>query len=214
MLRIAPEVARWIARWRIPRAERHRRKALDSAFNEVKSQAIRFESTNFEARKIVLNIALFFMLAERDIACLKTDALTHPDEWTRKLFARVIILVIYELDLDKVSGRALQDALESIGASDSIRREAVDALRSVRAVQNKVRKEFSFLRNATIGHRDADALLQYRSIRDMNTNRVFQIAGEFYQAAEPFIRLMPRLMLETSSSSSLLKQMAKSGTNS
>jgi hypothetical protein len=41
------------------------------------------------------------------IQAIKIDALTHPDEWTRKLQARVILLTIYEWDADEVSGRAL-----------------------------------------------------------------------------------------------------------
>src|ERR1700681_925810 len=103
IFRSIPAIVRWKSRGRLSRAERERRKALIDAFNEIKDQAIRAEGSSFEARNTVLNLALFFLLAERDISCLKIDALTHPDEWTRKLYARVIILIIYELDLDKVS---------------------------------------------------------------------------------------------------------------
>ncbi len=206
MLRVAPRVARFLMRWRLPIVERKRMKALEKTFQTVKDYTIRFEGRGFAANDTLFNIALFFLLAERDIQCMKIDALTHPDEWTRKLCARVIILVIYEMDLDKVSGQALRTALETIGASEEMRKEATDSLRTVRAVQSKLRKEFSFVRNATIGHRDADALLQYRSIRDIRTERVFELAAEFYAGAKGFIDLLPRMMLASSKLDALLRQ--------
>jgi hypothetical protein len=88
------------------------------------------------------------------IQALKIDALTHPDEWTRKLHARIILLTIYEWDADKVTGRGLKDALDTIQGSPALTVQAVDALRALRRVQRKVTKEYGFVRNAAIAHRD------------------------------------------------------------
>jgi hypothetical protein len=209
-IRAAPKVARAISRWRLFRSESKRRKALEGAFNEVKKQAIKLEHSRFRASSTIFNISLYFLLAERDIQALKIDALTHHDEWKRKLCARVILLTIHELDLDEVSGRSLRDALEQIGASDVLRKEASLALREIRVVQEKARKEFLPIRNAAIAHRDPDALLQYRSIRNLKVEVVLTIAGEFYSAAKRFIDLVPRLMLESSSMPALLRQYLRS----
>jgi hypothetical protein len=67
------------------------------------------------------------------------------------------------------------------------------------------------LRNATIAHRDADALLQYRAIRNLKTEMVFAISGEFYAAARRFIDVVPRLMLESGTFPALLRQYVQSG---
>lgn len=206
----APKVARAISRWRLLRSESKRRKALEEAFNEVKKQAIKLEHSRFRASNTIFNISLYFLLAERDIQALKIDALTHHDEWMRKLCARVILLTIHELDLDEVSGRSLRDALEQIGASDGLRKEASLALREIRVVQEKARKEFLPIRNATIAHRDPDALLQYRSIRNLKMEVVLTIAVEFYSAAKRFLDLVPKLMLESSSMPALLRQYLRS----
>lgn len=202
----ARKLALTIMRWRLPITEKKKKVALEEAFNEVKKQAIKFEHDRYQASNTIFNIALFFLLAERDIQSLKIDALTHRDEWTRKLCARVILLTIHELDLDKVSGQPLRQALEIIGAPEHLRNETSLALREVRAVQNKARKEFSAVRNATIAHRDPNALLQYRAIRNLKVEAVFSIAGEFYSAAGRFIELVPRLMQESSTFSALLRQ--------
>jgi hypothetical protein len=108
--------------------------------------------------------------------------------------------------MDKVSGSSLRRALDSIGASNHARTEAVEALRLVRIVQKKARKEFGYLRNSTIAHRDADAVAQYNTINDMKTEQVFQIAVEFYKRAERFIALMPELISESGSTVALLRQ--------
>lgn len=211
MITAGRRLGRAYMRWRLPRLEKERRRALEQAFTTIKTNAIKFEHGPYQSTNTIFNIALFFLLAERDIDSLKIDALTHPDEWRRKLCARVILLTIHELDFDKVSGKPLRDALEAIGAPEHLRNEASQALRDVRTVQTRARKEFSALRNATIAHRDPDALLQYRAIRNLKTETVFAISGDFYSAARRFIDVVPRLMLESSTFAALLRQYALSG---
>ena len=199
-------IVRAVYRRRLPRLERERRKHLDATFETVKYYAHRNENGPFPAITLLFNIGLYLLLAERDIQALKIDALTHPDEWTRKLHARVILLTIYEWDADKVSGRALKDALDAAQTPQHLRTQIVDVLRQLRAVQRKISKEFTFVRNAAIGHRDPNALLQYRAIRDLRTERVFQLAEEFYGAIHSFMPVLTELMLESGKLSSLLAQ--------
>ena len=147
-------MVRAFMRWRLPRLERKRKQALEAAFETAKYYAIRHESGNFPALTVLFNVSLYLLLASRDIQALKIDALTHPDEWTRKLHARIILLTIYEWDADKITGRGLKAALNAIQASAAVKAQAVDALRALRLVQRKVVKEYSFVRNAAIAHRD------------------------------------------------------------
>ena len=202
----APAVARKIFRWRSRLTRFRRKRALEGAFNEVKNRAIRLENSPFRASFAIANLALYILLAERDIETLKVDALSHQDEWTRKLCARVILLTIHELHLDKVTGQTLRDAMEEIGASDEARKEVAVALREIRSVQEKVRKEFVAIRNSAITHRDPNALLQYRSIRNLRVDRVFSVAAEFYAASDRFVGLVPKLMIQSSSPTGLLRQ--------
>src|SRR3989442_1166298 len=101
----AHAVARVITRWRLPRRDRERKKAFLAAFEIAKHYAIHNEHVPFPAVTLLFNVGLYLLLAERDIQALKIDALTHPDEWTRKLHARIILLTIYEWDADSVTGR-------------------------------------------------------------------------------------------------------------
>ena len=150
--------ARVISRWKLPRAERENRAALLSAFETIKSQAIKHENGKLVGLSTLFNIGLYLLIAHRDIQAVKVDALTHPDEWTRKLHARIILLTIYEWDADKVTGRQLKDAMELMLIPQDLRREAIECLRVLRVVQRKANKQFAFVRNAAIAHRDPNAL--------------------------------------------------------
>jgi hypothetical protein len=194
--KLAERLARAFVRVKLrhSHSERERRAALEKAFETVKYFAIRNENGKFRALSTLFNIALYLLIADRDIQAVKIDALTHPDEWTRKLNARVILLTIYEWDADRVAGRELRSALELMLIPDDLRREAIDLLRSLRVTQRKAAKQFSFIRNAAIAHRDPNALVQYRAIRNLKVEEVMAIGVEFFAVAEKFTNLLTRLM--------------------
>jgi len=207
--KVGPVGQRWARaymRWRLPPRERARRLALDQAFTSARRYAEAFEDGDFPAVSVLFNIALYLLLAERDIQALKIDALTHPDAWTRKLNARIILLTIYEWDADKVSGRAFRNALDAIDVSDELRAEAVAALRDLRAVQAQTRHRFSVVRNNAIAHRNPDALEQYRAIRDLREAEVIAVAIEFYAAVERYMKVLTALMQVGGRLDALLRQ--------
>jgi len=202
----AKAIARRLMRLRLPKMERARVKALEAAFETTKHYAIKNEHGSFPAVKLFMNIGLYLLIAARDIQALKIDALTHPDEWTRKLNARIILLTIYEWDADKVTGRQLREAFDIVQAPESLRTRTVEVLRDLRLVQRKVAKEFLFVRNAAIAHRDPDALVQYRAIQDLSVEKVFVAAGDFFAAVDSFMPVLTNLMQISSSFPILLRE--------
>jgi hypothetical protein len=204
--RLARRLARAYGRFKLPRVERKRRAALDSAIETTRYWAIKNENGKFRGLSTLYNIALYLLIADRDIQAVKIDALTHPDEWTRKLSARIILLTIYEWDADQVTGRQLQEAMELMLIPEDLRREAVALLRELRVVQRKANKKFSFVRNAAIAHRDPNALVQYRAIRNLNVHEVMELGVEFFAAAERFINLLTRLMKAGNTLDSYVRQ--------
>ncbi|MDQ3582134.1 MAG: hypothetical protein M3495_11220 [Pseudomonadota bacterium] len=202
----AKNIARFVMRRILPMRERKRRAALIAALEEVAYQTEKCVARGFDASTTIFNIALFLLIAERDIQAAKIDALTHPDPWHRSLNARIILLTVHGRDMDKVAGQKLKRALETIKAPDAMKAEAVEALRAIRKAQRKAEGEFEFLRNATIAHRDPDAMAQYRAITQLEEMKVLSLAAEFYDAADTFINLLPKIMLQSSSFPSVLAQ--------
>lgn len=193
------------------RAERRRVRAIDRALEACAHEAMRARRNGLQASETVLNLALYFLVAERDIQTVKVDALTHPDAWTRSLCARVILLTIHELELDKAGGTRLRQALDGTNAPAELRQELSAALRTVRSAQQKAQRQFADLRHSTIAHRDADAIMQYRRIESTDGMAVLQTAAEFYAGADAFMDVMPKLLRHVGGMSGLVSQLLAQG---
>jgi hypothetical protein len=190
--------------------QRPNQKALEDAFEVVKDQAISSREQGFKGSATIFNMALYILIAERDVQALKIDALTHRDEWKRKLCMRVILLTIHELNLDKAAGTALRDALAAPGISNDTKTKMIAALRLFRGIQKKAETQIAPLRNTAIAHRDADAVLQTKAIEDLNATTVFSIAEEFYVAVRKVFDALPNLVRESARMHSLLHQWLQS----
>ncbi|GAA0569890.1 hypothetical protein [Rhizomicrobium electricum] len=208
--RYARQLGRAIARRRISRKERKYREVLDATFEEFKKWSIRHENGRYRGLSTLFNIGLYLLIANKDIQALKLDALTHPDVWTRKLHARIILLTILEWDADKVSGKKFKEALDLMAIPAYLRLEAVDVLRELRQIQRKANSQFTHIRNTAIAHRDADALLQYRAIRDLKEWEVWELAAEFFAAVEKFILVHTKILGASQTLQSYIRQWSDS----
>jgi len=200
-------LARKFSRYRLLLSEREKMNALSLALEACALQAMRARREGLVASETVYNLALYFLVAERDIQTVKIDALTHPDPWNRSLCARIILLTIYELDLDKAGGNRLRQALEDTEAPAFLREELTTALRGVRAAQQKAQRQFAELRHSTIAHRDADAITQYRKIAATDGLTVLQTLTEFYEGIHVFMDVMPRLLAHVGGLGGLVSQL-------
>lgn len=195
---LARSIERRISRPRLLWSERKRKQALVSALATVAFEAARSRRNGIEATSVVMNLGLFFLIAERDIQSVKVDALTHHDPWVRGLAARVMLLTIHELDFDKVAGSKLRKALDDSKVPEDLRTAVTEALRSVRRSQSRAQRQFAYLRNATIAHRDPDAVRQYRDILEIDGLEVTKVAAEFYEGTSRFMDVLPRLLAHMS----------------
>lgn len=200
-------IGRRLSRPRLQWSERNRRLALVSALETLALATGKARRLGFEANTVILNLGLFFLIAERDIQAVKIDALTHPDPWIRGLAARVMLLTIHELDIDKVAGNKLRQALDDCETPESLRQEVTEAMRAIRKAQTRAQREFSYLRNSTIAHRDADAFQQYCDITEIDGLEVTKTAADFYAGTSKFIEMIPRLLAQMTTWQSMIGQL-------
>ncbi len=206
-LRKALSLARRLSRPRLQWSERKRKDALASALETLALEAARARRLGFQANATILNLGLFFLIAERDIQSVKIDALTPSDSWTRGLAARVMLLTIHELDIDKVSGNRLRQALDDGATPEDLRQEVTEAMRAIRKAQLRARRQFAYLRNSTIAHRDSDAIRQYRDIVEIDGLEVMKTAADFYAGTGKFIEMIPRLLVHLSTWQGMIGQL-------
>jgi acid stress-induced BolA-like protein IbaG/YrbA len=213
MHKAAWAVARALMRFILPWTERKRGKLLAEAHRTVHHFTQKFENGKLKVTSMLFNAGLYMMIAQRDIHSAKITALTHPDEWTRKLNARMILLTIYEWNADSVTGRAFRDSMKLMGIPNDLQQETFAALREMRRVKEKAEKKFTLIRNAAIAHRDPDALVQHRAIRDLRVKEVLEVGAEFTAAMGLFLTAHMKLMAASDNFASYAKQWSASMPN-
>lgn len=196
-IRLGNELGRKMARRRIRRETKENQKALVKAHESILYAYRGAERLNLKHSLAVLRVSLFFLTANRDLAALKVDLLTANDWWLRKLLARNVALMMYELNLNKVAGKKFREAINYFAPSKGLRRRLAANLRNVRRVQVELHDEFLEIRNKTIAHRDADAMHQYRLIRNLDEQKVVIRAGDYFTAAEPLVQNLIELTYQT-----------------
>ncbi len=195
----AQSAARRYSRVSLTLRERKKNKALHEALVTFKREAMRANDKGNECTQTLMNMGLFYLLAERDIQAVKIDALTHPDEWKRKLSLRVMLLTIYEWDMGKVTKKDLKILLSRASVSSDLQNEFFGALRTLRKAQEKAAKALHHSRNSVIAHRDPDALSQMEIIESINAKEVFEAVEDFYESAHRFMPAFSKILLQAGS---------------
>lgn len=186
-IRLGNSFGRRLARGRVRREAKENQRALVAAHESVLYAYRGAERLKLKHSMAVHRVSLFFLTANRDIAAIKVDLLTAEDWWLRKLLARNVALMMYELNLSKVAGKEFREAINYFGPPKDLRQRLAKNLKNVRKVQTELHDEFREIRNKTIAHRDADAMYQYRLIRNIDEVKVVTRAGAYFEAASSLI---------------------------
>jgi hypothetical protein len=187
--------------------ERARVRVLEEIYRVIKKQLVLLDGDKFTASKTIYNLALYFLIIERDIASIKWQAIHHKDEWARNFFARMLLLILHEIEIDRLAGRSLVDAMNTLDVPGDLQSKINRSLRKIRAIQKKSEKKFGGIRNAAIAHRDPDALVQCGFIQNVNIYEIFSVGAEYFTAAEDFIGCLTLLIEQSGSPRGLIKQL-------
>jgi len=201
--------ARLYSRVALTIKERKKNKVLTNTLKTFRVETERARKKGNECTQALMNIGLFYLIAEKDIQTVKIDALTHHDRWKRLLSLRIILLTIYEWDMSKAVDANLKELLVKSSVEETLQKELFQALRLLRKSQEKAAKILHFERNATIAHRDPDALLQLNAIENMSAKKVFSAAEEFYKSSTIFMNVFPRVIQQAGSMQGLFSFMLK-----
>lgn len=206
VVRTGKAVGRKLSRRRILRDTKADTEVLEAAFQAVLYACRGAERLNLPHSMAVHRVSLYLLMVNKDIASIKVDFLTSDDWWLRKLLARNVALMIYEVDMQKVTGAKFRAAVNFFSPPKKLKRDLEAALSNLASVHTSAKARLSDIRNYTIAHRDADAMKQYRLIRNIDEIAVTKIGGEFFAAVNPVISLLGELIKESSGMHHLLNQ--------
>lgn len=198
----------WRLHYKLNKDFKLQEKVINDVIETTVFEYRRIDEKRFPATKKFFNIALFFLLAERDIQTLKADAFAHPNATKRNIALRVLLLTIYEWDMGKVTGRKMNFIYEATGLSDAPKTAVVSALKELKKARKGIESQFSETRHNTIAHREANAMRQYEIISDLEIMQFSAQLSKFYAASSALLKAMNEAMFEIGSTKSLLHQMA------
>lgn len=205
-IRNGKALGRRISRRRILRDTKANTAALVDAYEATLCAYRGAEKLNLTHSMAVYRAGLYLLTVNRDISSIKVDLLTSNDWWLRKLLARNVALMIYELDMQKVTGAKFRAAIDFFSPPKKLKLDLESALLKLATVHAAIKLKLSDIRNYTIAHRDADALKQYRLIRNIDELEVARLAGDFFAAANPVVPLLAELVRESGGMHHLLNQ--------
>jgi hypothetical protein len=203
------EIGRRYSRVILPLKEYRKTRVLDNSLATYKREADRAAKTENDCIKTLINMGLYYLIAEKDIQCIKIDALTHPDRWRRKLLLRVILLTIYEWDMGKAGTGNLKEMLNKSNVEPELQNELFSALRELRKAQKEAAKLLHFERNNIIAHRNADALMQLSTIESLEAKKVFKAAELFYSSSKHFMAIFPKVLIQAGTVQGLFSYMLR-----
>lgn len=202
------KIGRFCLRLYLILTERNKNRVLASTLETFKIETERARKNGNECTQALMNIGLYFLIAEKDIQTVKIDALTHHDEWKRLLSLRVILLTIYEWDMGKASSKDLRNLLIQSAVDDNLRIELFRALKLLRKSREKAANQLRFERNNIIAHRNSDALLQLDTIQSLSRKKVMNAAEDFYVSSAMFMRVFPQILHQAGSVQGLFSFMS------
>ena len=85
---------RFYSRLYLTLKERKKNKILKNTLRTYRVETERARNKGNECIQVLMNLGLYYLIAEMDIQTVKIDALTHHNRWKRLLSLRIILYSI------------------------------------------------------------------------------------------------------------------------
>ena len=130
----------------------------------------------------IWNAYEFILLVQFDVSCLMRDMVSHESELGPNLYARLLVLTIYEstLTMRRLLSRNFQSTLEN-----ALEIENNSALRQIHSRVQRLFEECNLqmgaVRDGIVGHRDADADVRVELLEKADVQEVTDLTIELLQ---------------------------------
>jgi hypothetical protein len=137
----------------------------------------------------------FTLLLQFDLHTLFADFVTHEHDITSHVYARYVILVIYEgtAQYRHLLGKELQDSWTT---DDFLKHFVTDlrhAHKALNAVAGQAEQRYSDVRNGIAAHRDKEAAAQLARLRQLGGEEVAKFVIDFSTALGSLLQLLAEI---------------------
>ena len=162
----------------------------NGALKKVVAQFMSIMPDEYKPVLITFGIPFYVQLADLteyiyitnyDLSCLFEEMVSTRSSWKRKLYARLVVLTLYECadDFAFRSGKPLREQLEVILLPNfdvqrkTIHKEIVNFNNSHKAFLKRIR-------NSVIGHRDHNPESQLELIKSLKVSEIVRLGTEYF----------------------------------
>jgi hypothetical protein len=136
------------------------------------------EQYDMEDIIFIVNINQFVMLFNYDLNILGYDLLATEQGWRRKLYARLLALLIVEFleDVGELLGKSFRSKVIAISDKSASIDRLNSILKQLNQLRSKHEKDLRSIRNIAIGHKDKDAKRQVEVINNLDIDGLQSLA--------------------------------------
>lgn len=197
-------------RVRTRKKERERITVLEQTIASLRSEHKRAQERGYVDRELVLNVALYSLLFDRDFASLKEFFLSANSDWDRRFLGRQMAVMLYEgtQELPFLIGKDFRAMLTRLEVSDALMGDINRIRGRLADFKRKHAGRLKEVRNSMAAHRDRDVVLQLKLLDGLDRFEVYRTSVEFYEIIRDLTPALTKMMTEMGTLRLLLKQIA------
>ena len=158
--------------------------------NSIKETVSMLRARGCESHEAIWNSALFLNTVAYDLSIGVLDLVYERDHWKRRLIARTVALIVYEIgeDIPAVFGKKFRDALKKLKVPEDQTDQLYQCVKLIAEAWNENRAVLKEIRTISAAHRDHDALAIHKTIDAID---VFELVGVAIKLGTLLNRLGP-----------------------
>lgn len=179
-------------------ADKHRRLLATTA--SLRETLLELRERGWSTHAGLWNIGLHINLAAHDLSVLVWQLCTGRDIWARKLAARHVALMAFEItdDLTQLLGGSIREALTTLGVLPRHEHDLRSARAPLDAFRQAHARQLSSIRNLAAAHRDADGLQLLSIIESLDIQETISLGLKLGQIVNRIGQMLQSVLTDTS----------------
>jgi len=151
---------------------------------------------NFVDDKIIWNAAGYINLISLDLKHFVRDLAFADDEWGKRIYARMISVLIYESlnDLLEILGKEFRGIITKLSNSVELTSELKSLSKRLNEFKSKNIERLKEIRNVATAHRDQNILAQLNLIATIGWSELFEIGFSYNSILNDLGLLMQKVI--------------------
>lgn len=144
----------------------------------------------------IVNMIQFLLLFNYDLRCLLEDIRRHREAWHRKLYARHLIVTMFECtdDLTSLLGKNLRNIIDRRIQGSALLQELNGLHETVSQFKSNNDITFRKIRVQVLAHREHDASVQLEILQNLDVRKVEECGCELLEWITECLRFFDGLL--------------------